>query len=262
MRLKDMRLMIFFSALLVPYGSIGAVNSNVTTPEQSKEKPFTTVSFAPRTQYRTASEHFLQRLMLTGVVQDTNSVLTRMYWSFETNADLGKNLDQWKSSYEEMEFNKPFPLGDSNFWLEPGVVFHWESAGSRVDPYVGIGYHFDPSLRTVLRYRYNHQNHDSQTLQGDWDDSSEHRADIYLTKIFTKDFWVQYNPTFYSKTHKDKFKYANGKNHMLQHNFSFTFRTTPSFYPFFELGYMDKYKDGDDTKNEYQLRVGFKYSLN
>ncbi|EMN3918350.1 porin [Citrobacter farmeri] len=233
-----------------------------TATVQEKEKPFTTVFFAPRMQYRTASESFLQRLMLTGVVQDPDSIFARMYWSFETDSDLGKKMDQWKSSYQEAEFNKPFTLGVSDFWLEPGVVFHWESAGSRVDPYLGVGYRVDPTLKGVLRYRYNHQNHDSQTLQGDQDDSSEHRVDIYLTKNFTPDFSMQYNPTYYSKTHGDKFVYANGKNHTLQHNFVFNFHTTPRFYPFFELGYLDKYKDGNETKNEYQIRVGFKYNLN
>lgn len=248
--------------LMTSAGVFADNNVNTTTAPQVTSTPFTTVYFAPRTQYRTASKGFLQRLMLTGVVQDPDSIFKRMYWSFETDADLGKNMDQWKSSYQEAEFNKPFPVGDSQFWLEPGVVFHWESAGSRVDPYFGVGYHFDPTLGAVLRYRYNHQNHDSETLQGDWDDSSEHRVDIYLTKYFTPNFWVQYNPTYYSKTHSDKFVYANGKNHTLQHNFVFNFHTTPRFYPFFELGYLDKYQDGNDTKNEYQIRVGFKYNLN
>nr|WP_302825398.1 oligogalacturonate-specific porin KdgM family protein [Hafnia alvei] len=185
-----------------------------------------------------------------------------MYWSFETDADLGKHMDQWKDSYQEVELNKPFPLGRSQFYLEPGTVFHWESAGSRIDPYIGVGYHFDSTFTTVLRYRYNHQNHDSQTLNGDQDDSSDHRVDLYITKYFTPDFYVQYNPTYYSKVHSDKFNYANGKSHTLQHNFIFNFHATPRFYPFFELGYLDQYQDGNDTKNEYQIRIGFKYNLN
>ncbi|GAS74652.1 putative N-acetylneuraminic acid outer membrane channel protein NanC precursor [Salmonella enterica] len=262
MKSNNINTAILMATLVMPATGVMAAENNATTAPQAKSTPFTTVYFAPRTQYRTASKGFLQRLMLTGVVQDSDSIFKSMYWSFETDADLGKNMDQWKSSYQEAEFNKPFVLGDSDFWLEPGVVFHWESAGSRVDPYIGIGYHFDPTLGGVLRYRYNHQNHDSETLQGDWDDSSEHRVDIYLTKYFTPNFWVQYNPTYYSKTHGDKFEYANGKNHTLQHNFVFNFHTTPRFYPFFELGYLDKYQDGDDTKNEYQIRVGFKYNLN
>ncbi|EFE08244.1 oligogalacturonate-specific porin KdgM family protein [Citrobacter youngae] len=262
MKSNNINAAILMATLVMPATGVMAAENNATPVSQVKSTPFTTVYFAPRTQYRTASKGFLQRLMLTGVVQDSDSIFKSMYWSFETDADLGKNMDQWKSSYQEAEFNKPFVLGDSDFWLEPGVVFHWESAGSRIDPYIGIGYHFDPTLGAVLRYRYNHQNHDSETLQGDWDDSSEHRIDIYLTKYFTPNFWVQYNPTYYSKTHGDKFEYANGKNHTLQHNFVFNFHTTPRFYPFFELGYLDKYQDGDDTKNEYQIRVGFKYNLN
>lgn len=215
------------------FSSLGvcAKTNDLVTAVPLKSMPFTTVFFAPRTQYRTASETFLQRLMLTGVVQDPESILKNLYWSFETDADLGKHMDQWKSSYQEAEFNKPFPLGSTAFWLEPGTVFHWEDAGSRIDPYIGIGYHFDPTLGAVLRYRYNHQNHDSKTLHGDWDDSSEHRVDIYLTKYFTPNFWVQYNPTYYSKTHSDEFVYANGKNHTLQHNVVFNFHTSPRFYP-------------------------------
>lgn len=61
--------------------------------------------------------------MLTGVVQDPDSILKSMYWSFETDADLGKHMDQWKSSYQEAEFNKPFSLGASQFWLEPEPFF-------------------------------------------------------------------------------------------------------------------------------------------
>lgn len=174
---------IIFAAITFSSLGVCAENNNTITAAQVKATPYTTVFFAPRTQYRTASESFLQRLMLTGVVQDPDSILKSMYWSFETDADLGKHMDQWKSSYQEAEFNKPFSLGASQFWLEPGTVFHWESAGSRIDPYIGIGYHFDPTLGAVLRYRYNHQNHDSETRQGEWDDSSEHRMDIYL-KIF------------------------------------------------------------------------------
>lgn len=262
MKSKNINTAIIMAALVMPSASAFSAGNINTITAQANSTPFTTVNFAPRTQYRTDSKGFLQRLMLTGVVQDPNSLFARMYWSFETDADLGKNMDQWKSSYQEAEFNKPFPLGSSDYWLEPGVVFHWESAGSRVDPYLGLGYQFDPTLKAVLRYRYNHQNHDSQTLQGDWDDSSEHRVDIYLSKSFTQDFSIQYNPTYYTKTHSDKFVYANGKNHTLQHNVVFNFHTSPRFYPFFELGYLDKYKDGDDTKNEYQIRVGFKYNLN
>lgn len=254
---------IVMSVLLCSMSAYSHADTAVATPGQSvKYTPFTTVYFAPRTQYRTASEGFLQRLMLTGVVQDPDSILKNMYWSFETDADLGKHMDQWKDSYQEVELNKPFPLGRSQFYLEPGTVFHWESAGSRIDPYIGIGYHFDPTFTTVLRYRYNHQNHDSQTLNGDQGNSSEHRMDLYITKYVTPDFYVQYNPTYYSKVHGDEFNYANGKNHTLQHNFVFNFHASPRFYPFFELGYLDEYQDGNDTKDEYQIRVGFKYNLN
>lgn len=61
--------------------------------------------------------------MLTGVVQDPNSIFARMYWSFETDSDLGKNMEQWKSSYEEAEFNKPFPLGRATSGLNLGLSF-------------------------------------------------------------------------------------------------------------------------------------------
>ena len=76
-----------------------------TLTQPAKYTPFTTVYFAPRTQYRTASKGFLQRLMLTGVVQESDSILKNMYWSFETDADLGKHMDQWKDSYQEVELN-------------------------------------------------------------------------------------------------------------------------------------------------------------
>lgn len=232
------------------------------TETREQSSPFTTVVFSTRTQYRTASKGFYEQLMFKGVVKDPESIFKDMFWSIETDIDLGKNMDQWKSGYQEAEFNKPFALGNSDFWLEPGFVFHWESAGSRIDPYLGLGYAFDPTLKGVLRYRYNHQNHDSQTLQGDWDDSSEHRLDIYLMKQVTPDFSIQYNPTYLRKTHGDKFEFTNGKNHTLQHVLTFNFRTTPRSTPFFELGYLDKYQTDHGMKNEYLIRVGFRYSLN
>ncbi|MEN3752099.1 hypothetical protein ABC733_03480 [Mangrovibacter sp. SLW1] len=60
--------------------------------------------------------------------------MKNMYWSVETDADLGEYFDQWKNSYQEIEINKPILLGQSGFYLEPGTVFHWEQAGSRIDP--------------------------------------------------------------------------------------------------------------------------------
>ena len=99
---------IIFAAITFSSLGVCAENNNTITAAQVKATPYTTVFFAPRTQYRTASESFLQRLMLTGVVQDPDSILKSMYWSFETDADLGKHMDQWKSSYQEAEFNKPF----------------------------------------------------------------------------------------------------------------------------------------------------------
>lgn len=199
--------------------------------------------------------------MFSGVVLQ-DGWMKNMYWSVETDADLGKHFDQWKNSYQEIEINKPVPLGQSDFYLEPGAVFHWEQAGSRVDPYIGLGYHFDATWNAVLRYRYNHQNHDDIALDGSYDDSSEHRVDLYLTKVFTSNFQAQYNPTYYSKVHSDKFTYTNGKNHTLQHNFVFTWHATPRIYPFAELGYMDKYKRGNSTENDYQIRLGVTFDIN
>lgn len=61
---------ILIAAIMFSSLGICAKNNDLVTAVPLKSMPFTTVFFAPRTQYRTASETFLQRLMLTGVVQD------------------------------------------------------------------------------------------------------------------------------------------------------------------------------------------------
>ncbi|MDT0638471.1 hypothetical protein RM437_10575 [Citrobacter werkmanii] len=74
MKSNNINTAILMATLVMPATGVMAAENNATPVSLVKSTPFTTVYFAPRTQYRTASKGFLQRLMLTGVVQDSDSI--------------------------------------------------------------------------------------------------------------------------------------------------------------------------------------------
>lgn len=131
-----------------------------------KYVPFSTVQFNARTQYRTGSKKFLQMFRLAGVIKQPDSILKGTYWSFETDSNMGKNADEFSASYQEIEMNKAF--WHKNFYVAPGYVWHWESAGSQVDPYLELGYRWDPTFTTAIRYRYNYWTYLSKDVNKEW----------------------------------------------------------------------------------------------
>lgn len=245
-----------------------AVDKSVTEAESCaiptapiKYVPFSTVQFNSRTQYRTGSEKFLQMFRLSGVIKQPGNILKGTYWSIETDSNMGKNMDEFSASYQEIEMNHAF--WHKSFYVSPGYVWHWESAGSQVDPYLEVGYRWDPTFTTAIRYRYNYWTYFSKDVNKDWDRQAEHRIDLYITKNFTDKFKIQYNPTFYQKVADTQYYYKNDKRHTLQHNFIISYQMSDRFIPYTELGYLDKTKnDKGDKVSEYQIRLGFRYNLN
>lgn len=80
MQSKNMNTALLAAALVMPSASVFADNnSHSTTAPQAKEKPFTTVYFAPRTQYRTASERFLQRFIDTSHINGHRIIGANIY---------------------------------------------------------------------------------------------------------------------------------------------------------------------------------------
>ena len=59
MKSNNINTAILMAALVMPVTGAMATENNTTTAPQAKSTPFTTVYFAPRTQYRTASKGFL-----------------------------------------------------------------------------------------------------------------------------------------------------------------------------------------------------------
>ncbi|GKW24648.1 hypothetical protein PEC311524_22420 [Pectobacterium carotovorum subsp. carotovorum] len=229
--------------------------------KEYKYVPFSTAQFNARTQYRTGSKRWLQMFRIAGVVKQPDSLLKGTYWSLETNSNMGRTLDEFAASYQEIEVNKAF--WKKKFYVSPGFVWHWESAGTQFDPYVEAGYRWDTTFSTAVRYRYNHWTYLTKDVNKNNDTQGEHRIDLYVKKNFTPEFQVTYNPTYYHKRSGTEYFYKNDKKSVLQHNFIFSYQMSDRFIPYTELGYLDKTKNDEGNKvHEYQIRLGFRYNLN
>lgn len=108
MKSRKLNYLLISSAFILIPGISAQANTVITEPAANtatyqcanvvNTKPFSKIYFSERTQYRTAKRSFLERLMFSGVVLQ-DGWMKNMYWSVETDADLGEHFDQWKNSY-------------------------------------------------------------------------------------------------------------------------------------------------------------------
>ncbi|GEA52119.1 hypothetical protein VIN01S_29230 [Vibrio inusitatus NBRC 102082] len=241
--------------LTLPAVCMFAPITTVAATEGVVQDNYSKVQLVTRTQYRTASDQFLQMFRIAGVVTEQDSMLRGMYWSIETNASMGNDFSEFKSSYNEAEFNKGFYFGKNA--IKPGAVFSWNSSGLRVDPYVEFDRRWTKDFSTAIRARYNINTYDSTDIYGETDRDRTQRYDLYISYNLTDSVNIKYNPTYYVKT--DNYHNRNGENDILEHNVTVQYDATERFKPFIELGDLGYNERFDDT--EYQIRLGFRYQL-
>lgn len=235
--------------------AVSACFSNLVTAADADDN-YSKVQFVERTQYRTASDQFLQMFRIAGSIKDKESMVRGMYWSIETNSSMGDDVSEFKSSYQEAEFNKGFYFGKNR--VAPGMVFSWNSSGLRVDPYLEFGRKITDDFSLALRTRYNINTYDSKDVNGDMDRDRTQRYDLYLNYSLTDDLTAKLNSTYYIKD--NDYVNRNGKDTLLENNVTFQYDDGSRFKPFIELGHLGKNVKKDNDV-EYQVRVGFRYQL-
>ncbi|ASG63365.1 hypothetical protein CEW81_11655 [Kluyvera genomosp. 3] len=84
---------------------------------------------------------------------------------YQTVFNTGKNLEQLKHTFDELEGWYPLWHITDKLTLYPGGIINSTSAGSTTSPYVQLGYIYNTDLAMAFKYRYNHMNYQTNDLQ-------------------------------------------------------------------------------------------------
>ncbi len=178
------------------------------------------------------------------------------YWlSMETDNKQGTdNFDQSTTDYNEIEGNYKYNLSHS-LSVQPGMVYHWSSAGTQIRPYVKFVLNMTDSVYTGIRFRYDWNQYDSTDLSGNPDKGSVERLDLYMGWQ-NKDWSIQDNPVFYR--YVNDFHYNNGKRESWENDLVIRYKLNKTWQPYVEWDYMEqqgKY-NGESGLTENRFRVG------
>lgn len=169
--------------------------------------------------------------------------------------DLGKDFDQFRSTFQEYEGWYPVDLG--NGWtFTPGGLTDVTSDGTTLSPYAGLGYKINDIFNIATRYRYNHNTHKSRDNSGEMDYNDSHQVDIYFNYQATDKLWLQFNPEFFINT--GDYYAANGNTTHWEPSIVARYRVSPTWMPYGEIAWLDKDQNND---NQVRFRIGVRYYL-
>lgn len=169
--------------------------------------------------------------------------------------DLGKDVNQFKSAFQEYEGWYPFAL-DDRWSLSPGMLSDVTSSGTKVAPYLVLNYQFTDSLGVAGRYRYNHMTHRERNLNSDMAYNDSHLFDIFVNWQASDRLWVQFNPEYAINT--GEFHAPNGHRAHWEPNVAARYQLNRHWAPYMELGWLDKDQNHD---SQVRIRVGVRYYL-
>ncbi|MCW8114171.1 oligogalacturonate-specific porin KdgM family protein [Yersinia intermedia] len=169
--------------------------------------------------------------------------------------DLGKDIDQFKSTFQEFEGWYPIPLNNKLTFTLGGLT-DIDSSGTKLAPYAGLEYKLNKSFSVASRYRYNHMTHKESDFNGKMDYNDNHQLDVYFNYQATDKLWLQLNPEFFINT--GDYYASNGKKTHWEPSIVARYRIDPHWMPYAEIAWLDKDKNND---NQVRFRLGIRYYL-
>ncbi|MCS0522645.1 oligogalacturonate-specific porin KdgM family protein [Enterobacter hormaechei] len=169
--------------------------------------------------------------------------------------EMGKNFNQFKSSFQEYEGWYPVTLTD-RLTLLPGALVDTDSDGTKVGGSAMIDYRLAEGLSAGGRYRYNHMTYKQRNLNQDMAYNDAHLIDLFVNYQATDKLWLQFNPQY--TVNAGDFNSANGHKTHWETSLVAQYRLNKRWMPYTELAWLDQDQNND---NQFRLRIGIKYFL-
>ncbi|MFV0263255.1 MAG: oligogalacturonate-specific porin KdgM family protein [Kluyvera sp.] len=174
---------------------------------------------------------------------------------YQTVFNTGKNLEQLKHTFDELEGWYPLWHITDKLTFYPGGIINSTSAGSTTSPYVQLGYIYNSDLGLAFKYRYNHMNYQTNDLRNEMDYNDNHQLVMVVNYKITDKVSYEFEPDFYINT--GNYKRKNGKDHSWELNHKFTWKMSPTWRPFVQLSWLDR--DNSNNAERYRIRLGIRY---
>lgn len=174
---------------------------------------------------------------------------------YQTVFNTGKNLEQLKHTFDELEGWYPLWHITDQLTFYPGGIINSTSSGSTTSPYVQLGYVYDHDLAMAFKYRYNHMNYQTADLEGEKDYNDNHQLVMVVNYKITDKVSYEFEPDLYINT--GDYKRKNGKDHSWELNHKFMWKMTNTWRPFVQLSWLDR--DISNNAERYRIRLGIRY---
>lgn len=174
---------------------------------------------------------------------------------YQTVFNTGKDLDQLKHSFDEIEGWYPLWNITQALTFYGGGIINSTNTGSSSSPYVQLGYLVNPRFAVAFKYRYNHTHYRTADLAGDMRYNDSHQL-VIVANYKINDVWsYEFEPDLFLNT--GEYNRKNNKDHSWELNHKFTWKMTAQWRPFIQLSWLDR-----DVKNhaeQYRVRLGIRY---
>lgn len=169
--------------------------------------------------------------------------------------DMGKDFNQFKSSFQEFEGWYPIRLSD-NWSVVPGALMDVNSAGTKIAGSVMLNHKLSNKMSIAERYRYNHMTHRENDLNQVRSYNDVHQLDLFINYQATNNFKLFLNPQYNVNT--GNFKAPNGRKAHWENNLGAQYWMSKKWMPYTELAWLDRDKNHD---NQFRIRIGIKYFI-
>jgi predicted porin len=173
---------------------------------------------------------------------------------FQTVYNTGE-LNQLKHSFDEIEGWYPLWKITDKLTISPGGIINSTNAGSTTSPYVQLGYSINPDLAAAFKYRFNHMNYRTRSLDQEMEYNDNHQLVMVVNYKISEVLSYEFEPDLYINT--QNYNRKNGKDHSWEVNHKFSWKMTRNWRPFVQLSWLDR--DTGNHAERYRIRLGMRY---
>ncbi len=213
-----------------------------------------------RGQYKTGSERYESRVLLAHDL--SNGIGGTIEYTVNNTSKTGEGIDQWLWADTEFQLYYKYKLNDA-VTLIPSVLVDVlkdkPTDGGEVYKFgMQANWAFAPTWRLDGRLRYEYKNFETKNLAKQMDNDNRTRMEWWLRKAASAEVDAYYN---FRWDHKlNDYQYVNKSSNYFEHNVGVSYKLTPAFKPYTEIGYLG------DTANaqqdaEWRIRIGAAYSF-
>lgn len=174
---------------------------------------------------------------------------------YQSAFNTGKNLDQLKHSFDEIEGWYPVWKITNDLTFYGGGLINSTKSGSTTAPYVQLGYVATPDFAVAFKYKYNHMNYMTTNLIGTMDYNDNHQLIIVANYKISNILSYEFEPNLYINT--ADYNRKNGKDHSWELNHKLTWKMTQAWRPFIQLSWLDR--DNKNHAEQIRIRLGIRY---